>query len=311
MDRYREKSSRFFTSLADGLHRNLHRAVVPLSKSLGSPAPQTSLSTGSRITSLDGILNVNLSCSIFPVFELPDELILSILSHVSRDPQLTGHYARFRVQYTMWMDDYHEQRVRFLLPLSMTCRTMRLRLLPWIWERLECLEVVSASSPNSEGGFPRGFSAIMRVLRMDIFLAASVKYFRAFLLPGLVLIHVLQRFMSVGFMWGDTNLPPFIRCLESLQNLHTLEIGLVNESITTPLKNALEGIKLPQIKTLILHPATYPLLQCCYNVEDVVCVVRDATISSDEFLGSLASNRDSKVRRLAIPLFSWGNPSRK
>jgi len=71
----------------------------------------------------------------------------------------------------MWINDYHEQRVRFLLRLSGTCRMMRLRLLPRMWE------VVSAWSPNREGSFPRGFNALMGALRVDIFLAASVKYF--------------------------------------------------------------------------------------------------------------------------------------
>jgi len=183
MDRYREKSSMFFTRLTNGLGKKQRPAVVPLSESLGSPAPQTSLSTGSRISPSYRMLNVNLTCSIFAVFELPDELILSILSHASPDPQLTGHYARFRVQYCMWIDDYHEQRVRFLLPLSMTCRMMRLRLLPWIWERLECLRAASRWGPDAEGDFPKGFNAIMGALRVDTLLAASVKYFRALLSP--------------------------------------------------------------------------------------------------------------------------------
>ena len=117
--------------------------------------------------------------------------------------------------------------------------------------------------------------------------------------------------MSLFFTWDNTALPPFIRCLESLPNLHTLEIGRADGSITTPLKNALKRVKLPQIKTLIIPPEAYPLLQCCCDVEDVVCVIKDNTFSSDEFLGSLAANRDSKVRRLAIPLVSLGNPSRK
>ena len=110
-------------------------------------------------------------------------------------------------------------------------------------------------------------------------------------------------------IWGDSAVPPFARCLESLPNLHTLEIGQADSSITTPLENALEHIELPQIKTLILPPTVHPLLRHCNNVEDVVCVIRDTTISSDGFLESLASNRDSKVKRLAIPLISWGNPS--
>ena len=117
--------------------------------------------------------------------------------------------------------------------------------------------------------------------------------------------------MSLFLMWGNTVILPFVRCLESLPNLHTLEIGRTNGSITTQLKKALKRIRLPHIKTLIIPPETYPLLQYCCNVEDVVWVTRDNTVSSDEFLGALASNRDSKVRRLAIPLVSWGDPYRK
>jgi hypothetical protein len=78
--------------------------------------------------------------SISAVFRLPDELILSIFSHITPDPRHTGHHARFRVQYGMVTNNYHQQRMETLLrPLSNTCRAMRLRLLPWVWERLECL----------------------------------------------------------------------------------------------------------------------------------------------------------------------------
>ena len=126
--------------------------------------------------------NVDLTLSVSPVFELPDELILSILSCVSPDPQLTGYYARFRVQYCMGISDYHQQRVRFLLSLSMTCRAMRLRLLPWIWECVERL-MFPNWSPGPEGGTPGKFSATIGTLRTDILLAASVKYVCAMLLP--------------------------------------------------------------------------------------------------------------------------------
>ena len=118
--------------------------------------------------------------------------------------------------------------------------------------------------------------------------------------------------MTVHLPWNGANtLPSFVKCLESLPNLHTLEIGSGDEITTTPLKNALKRVKLPQIKTLIIPPAAHPLLQCCRDVEDVVCVVRYKPISSDEFLESLASNLDSKVERLAIPLVLGTNPSRK
>ena len=119
--------------------------------------------------------------------------------------------------------------------------------------------------------------------------------------------------MSVYLMWETTasKFPPFVRCLESLPNLHTLEIGRVDGSYVIPLKRALKRVKLPQIKTLILPPTTYPFLQHCCNVEDVVCVVVYNTVASDEFLRSFASNQNSKVRRLAIPLVSLSNLSRE
>ena len=125
--------------------------------------------------------NINLSHLTFAVFELPDELILSILSYISPDPQLTdiGRYARFRVQYGMVVDGGHQQRVRFLLHLSMTCMAMRFRLLPWVWERLECLELVPSWS--SDGRFPRKLNAIMKALDANASLATSVRYFCALL----------------------------------------------------------------------------------------------------------------------------------
>jgi len=117
--------------------------------------------------------------------------------------------------------------------------------------------------------------------------------------------------MTVLEMWNNSTLPKFVKCLEALPNLHTLEIGRANGDITAPLEKALKYIKLPQIRVLILPPTAHPLLRYCSNVEDVAYVVMNKAILCDEFLGSLASNQDSKVKRLTIPLVSSGNPSRK
>ena len=88
-------------------------------------------------------------------------------------------------------------------------------------------------------------------------------------------------------------------------------MGWADQSITAPLGNALNCVELPQIKTLILpHPA-YPLLQHCPNVEDVTYVVRYETALTDEFLKCFTSKQRPNVRRLAIPLTLWPNPSRK
>jgi len=165
----REKHPTFYTRLADKLDG------IKRPRPVGRfPVPQTSPSTSSSFRPLDRTL-FNLFDPIFAVFQLPDELILHLLSHISPEPQLTGHYARFRFQYGMAINDYHEQRVGFLRPLSMTCVAMRLRLLPWIWERLE---LIPSYSP--EFLFQLKVDAAAKTLRKDISLAASVKYFYSF-----------------------------------------------------------------------------------------------------------------------------------
>jgi hypothetical protein len=104
--------------------------------------------------------------------------------------------------------------------------------------------------------------------------------------------------------------PLFVECLRSLPNLHTLRIPWADTRITSPLEETLKRIELPQIKILIISPAAHPLLRHCHAVEDLVCV-EPPPIASDGIISSLASNRGSKVKRLAIPLVSWANPSRK
>ena len=108
-------------------------------------------------------------------------------------------------------------------------------------------------------------------------------------------------------------IPLFVECLGSLPNLHTLEIPRADVRLIRPLERALERIELPQIKTLIIPPAIHFLLRCCHGVEDLVCVVGHVStnIPPDRIFSSFASNRDSKVKWLAIPLTLWANPSSK
>lgn len=68
------------------------------------------------------------------------------------------------------------------------------------------------------------------------------------------------------------------------------------------LGTALQGVKLPQIKTLIIPAAAHSLLGHCREVEDVVCVVTSWDAASDEFLKSVALSPSLKIRRLAISL---------
>jgi len=264
-------------------------------------------------------LDINLPHPLFAVFEFPVELFLSILSHISPEPQLTGHYARFREQYCMEINDDHQKRVRFLRPLSMTCRLMRLRLVPWMWN---LIEPSRGCWYDLRKGLGWNLTAIANALHTDTFLAASVRYFCPSVpffvsVPGLIC--VFSRFMTVHFPWNDETSPQFVECLKSLPNLHTLEIGEVYDRMglackrdgTTLLEGALEGVELPQIETLILPPAIHLLVKHCTNVENLDWVIRDKYTTSDEFLESLASIQDSKIKRLAIPLVLEGNPSRE
>ena len=105
--------------------------------------------------------------------------------------------------------------------------------------------------------------------------------------------------------------PLFVKCLGALPNLHTLEIAEFDNSATEKLRIALQGIELSQIKTLILPPPAHPFLEHCRGAEDVVCVATRFGAQSGAFFRSLTSNRDSKVRRLVIPLIGWRKGSRK
>jgi len=213
---------------------------------------------------------------------------------------LTGPYARFRGQYNADIDDYLQQRERFLRPLSMTCKAMQLRLLPWIWEHIE----------PSFGDYVGNLNRIAYASHVNRSLASSVKYFCAVLRScGLGLIRSLCRFMTVHYLLNVAKFPLFVKCLESLPNLHTLAIGRSGSYITNPLEEALKGCELPQIKALILPPSAHPLIQHCYNVEGVDCVVSNRPLPSKKLFGFLVSIRGSNIKRLAIPLVSCYNIS--
>ena len=117
--------------------------------------------------------------------------------------------------------------------------------------------------------------------------------------------------MRVPDPWYMPTHLPFVKWLESLPNLHTLEMGEFEEFDTPALRRALKGVKLPHIKTLILSPAAYPLLQHCRDVENVTCVVGSHEGPSDKFLKSLAFNRGSKIKRLVVPLVLRADSSSK
>ena len=117
--------------------------------------------------------------------------------------------------------------------------------------------------------------------------------------------------MTVHLVHDNFTFSKFIKCLESLPNPHTLEIGQVDYHPTGSLKNALGRVELPYIRVLILLPYTFPPTQSCRNAEDVVDVFIGGAVFFEEFCEFLAFNQDSKVKRLAIPMISRNNLSSK
>jgi len=91
-------------------------------------------------------------------------------------------------------------------------------------------------------------------------------------------------------------LETFARCLADLPNLHTLEVISMGTHYSHPLRNALNGVELPQIRTLILPSMAHSLLRHCPNVDDLTCT---PFRPDEELVESLAIGQQ-KLRRFAV-----------
>ena len=94
----------------------------------------------------------------------------------------------------------------------------------------------------------------------------------------------------------ESILGTFVRCLEALPNLHTLEVISMGTHYSQPLRHALGGVELPQIRTLILPSMAHSLLRHCPNVDDLTCT---PFRPDKEFVESLAKGQQ-KLRRFAV-----------
>lgn len=92
----------------------------------------------------------------------------------------------------------------------------------------------------------------------------------------------------------DIILPAFAECLDSLPNLHTLELCHVHQTMTTKIKNAFEEVIMPSVRTVVLPTAAHHLLRSCPNVEDVTCTLGDGS----QILGTIAS-KCPRVERIS------------
>lgn len=84
----------------------------------------------------------------------------------------------------------------------------------------------------------------------------------------------------------DTVLPALIQALNSLPNLHTLQITGVHRKMSTALKTAFDGHVFPQIRTVILPSEAHNILRCCPETRKVVCINGD---DGSQLIGAIAN----------------------
>lgn len=209
------------------------------------------------------------------IFHLPNELFLEIFSHFPILKWSELYYRYTHAWYTPIPDIYGE-RIQTLVALSSTCKVMRHKFLPQVWERsLICLRRWRRSDE-----IPSRLQLQCRALLGDRCLAAHVKI------------------MTIDLACDGTEgiFNTFINCLATLPNLHTLEVISMGTHYSDPLREALIGVKLPQIRTLILPSMAHYLLRHCPNVDDLTCT---PFRPNEEFIQSLIAGKQ-KLRRFAV-----------
>ena len=117
-------------------------------------------------------------------------------------------------------------------------------------------------------------------------------------LSGAIQLIFLLRTMTIDLACDGTDgiFETFVGCLAALPNLHTLEVISMGNHYSEPLRKALEGIRLPQIMTLILPSMAHHLLRHCPNVDDLTCT---PFRPNEEFVKSLIMG-GQKLKRFAV-----------
>jgi hypothetical protein len=89
-------------------------------------------------------------------------------------------------------------------------------------------------------------------------------------------------------------LPPFVKLLNALPNVHTLEIPHAHSAMTGALKEAFEGSVFPTVQKIILPTCAHEILRCCPEIREVTCNEDDG----GRLVGALAHNGCKKLEVL-------------
>ncbi|CAE6381150.1 unnamed protein product, partial [Rhizoctonia solani] len=190
---------------------------------------------------------------------LPNELVSQILSYY---PEIKTIHILMNPTFIGNWKDAENYFVRFdvLRSLSQLCRLARDIYLPLLWERFQTM------GRKSKG-----------MLR------------NKHLWPYVKLVTVtLTRFQT------SKVLPPFVKLLRALPNVHTLEIPHAHSAMTGALKQAFEGKTFPTIQRIILPTCAHEILRCCPEIREVTCNEDDG----GRLIGGLVQNGCKKLEVL-------------
>ncbi|KAG9082246.1 hypothetical protein FS749_007007 [Ceratobasidium sp. UAMH 11750] len=172
----------------------------------------------------------------------PKILPYDILLHETCVGHLTGAASGF------------QSRFNTLRALSQTCRFLREFYLPLLWERFEaCL------TSNTQASWYRDLGEAMERKSKGML---NSKH----LWPYVQFVTVVFTRYKVASV-----LPPFVKLLQSLPNVHTLEVSHTHSAMTTALKEAFKGSSFPSIRTVIMPTCAHEVLRCCPGIRDVTC----------------------------------------
>ncbi|KAF9650409.1 hypothetical protein BDM02DRAFT_1432761 [Thelephora ganbajun] len=222
----------------------------------------------------------------------PNELFLDILSYFPVGDYLDCYYrAQISplLRPTLRIPRVYLERSRILVALTSTCWDMRLRLLPWLWGRVQAY-IVLGSYTTSASRVGQSLLMQCRLLLKSPSLAAHV--------------HVLSVDLVFQKPEIQSRLSSFVRCLRALPNLHTLEIVYyLGGKNSTAIKRAFLSVRLPNVLTLTVYSGAESVIKACPNVRAVTLICGGFVIP-DSAVDLLADMRHT-IRRVAI---IHGNP---
>ncbi|KAG8785220.1 hypothetical protein FRC12_017832, partial [Ceratobasidium sp. 428] len=220
--------------------KRVKKTPEPSSEPISEPSP-SKLKSSSLKRYNKGFANLPPELLSKIVADLPEILVDDILmnpTYIGEKVPAGDYKARFKV----------------LRALSQTCYHLRDFYLPLLWERFEVCMI------SSGGG------SWYRELGQKMERTSEGMLKSKHLWPYVRIVTVtLTRYKT------DVVLPPFVKMLQLLPNVHTLQIPHAHSAMTTALKDAFKGSTFPSIRTVIMPNCAHEILRCCPGVESVTC----------------------------------------